>query len=65
MSDLSQVTTALDRIFHEEGNRIVFWNDPEREFLDFIDTNMTLQLGDARDSQERLRKRKYSLLSSV
>jgi uncharacterized protein (TIGR02687 family) len=32
MSDLKQITTALERLFHEEGQRIVFWNDPEREF---------------------------------
>src|SRR5215510_1415094 len=37
MSDLNQITTALDRIFNEEGKRIVFWHDPEREFLDFVD----------------------------
>src|SRR5438874_13582927 len=32
MSDLNQITTALERLFHEEGHRVVFWNDPEREF---------------------------------
>ncbi len=32
MSDLDQITTALERLFHEEGHRIVFWNDPDREF---------------------------------
>src|SRR5438552_11457766 len=32
MSDLNQITTALERLFNEEGQRIVFWNDPEREF---------------------------------
>jgi len=47
MSDLNQVTNALDHIFQEEGCRIVFWNDPEREFLDFIDANASLQFGDA------------------
>ncbi len=45
--DTKQLTDALDRIFHEEGHRIVFWNDPEREFLDFIEANAALQLGDA------------------
>jgi uncharacterized protein (TIGR02687 family) len=32
MSDLNQINTALERIFNEEGHRIVFWNDPEVEF---------------------------------
>ena len=32
MSDLNQIHAALARLFHEEGQRIVFWNDPEREF---------------------------------
>jgi uncharacterized protein (TIGR02687 family) len=32
MSDLKQITTALDRLFNEEGQRIVFWNDPDQEF---------------------------------
>ncbi len=32
MSDLNQINVALTRLFHEEDNRIVFWNDPDREF---------------------------------
>ncbi len=32
MSDLNQITQALERLFNEEGQRIVFWNDPDREF---------------------------------
>ncbi len=32
MSDINQIHTALNRLFHEEGQRIVFWNDPDREF---------------------------------
>src|SRR5262245_56261669 len=32
MSDLNQIHAALERLFHEEGYRIVFWNDPDREF---------------------------------
>jgi hypothetical protein len=32
MSDLNQIGTALERLFNEEGQRIVFWNDPDREF---------------------------------
>ena len=31
-SDLNQIHTALERLFHEEGQRIVFWNDPDQEF---------------------------------
>ncbi|MFM8477163.1 MAG: hypothetical protein ACKOEO_15390, partial [Planctomycetaceae bacterium] len=32
MSDLEQIHTALNRLFNEEGHRIVFWNDPDHEF---------------------------------
>lgn len=32
MSDLNQIHAALERLFNEEGQRIVFWNDPDREF---------------------------------
>ncbi len=32
MSDLDQIHTALERLFSEEGRRIVFWNDPDQEF---------------------------------
>ena len=32
MSDLNQINTALERLFNEEGQRIVFWNDPDQEF---------------------------------
>jgi uncharacterized protein (TIGR02687 family) len=38
MSDLKQIQSALHRLFHEEANRIVFWNDPDREFEDAIET---------------------------
>ena len=30
--DNTQIEKALVRLFDEEGHRIVFWNDPEREF---------------------------------
>jgi len=30
--DNSQIEKTLSRLFNEEGNRIVFWNDPEQEF---------------------------------
>lgn len=32
MSDLNHINKALERLFHEEGQRVVFWNDPEEEF---------------------------------
>ena len=35
MSDHKQVEAALQRLFQEEG-RIVFWNDPEREFQNML-----------------------------
>jgi hypothetical protein len=31
-----QINDALDRLFHEEGERIVFWNDPDQEFLNTL-----------------------------
>jgi hypothetical protein len=34
--DLSQVREALTKIFIDEGQRIVFWNDPEIEFIDAL-----------------------------
>ena len=53
MSDLTPVIQALQRIFTEEGQRIVFWNDPEQEFrntlpflmLDGVTTLRLDQLG--------------------
>lgn len=36
--DKSQIDTALNRLFHEQGKRIVFWNDPQREFEDSLAT---------------------------
>ena len=33
MSDLNHIHAALNRLYSEEGQRIVFWNDPEREFF--------------------------------
>lgn len=56
MSDIHQVNTALGRIFNEEGTRIVFWHDPEQEFLDFIDANASLQFGDTAVQVLRLDK---------
>jgi hypothetical protein len=34
--DKSQIDTALNRLFHEQGKRLVFWNDPQREFEDTL-----------------------------
>jgi len=31
-----QITTALTKLYAENGHRIVLWNDPEREFVDFV-----------------------------
>ena len=31
--DVAQITAALKRVFNEEHVRIVFWNDPDREFV--------------------------------
>ena len=36
MSDVSQIQSALNRVFNAEGQRIVFWNDPDREFEDTL-----------------------------
>ncbi|MDZ7695892.1 MAG: hypothetical protein U5R49_02835 [Deltaproteobacteria bacterium] len=30
--DNTKIENALTRLFDEEGHRIVFWNDPDREF---------------------------------
>lgn len=32
MSDLNHINTALERLFIEEEHRLVFWNDPDKEF---------------------------------
>ncbi|MBZ4194371.1 MAG: BREX-1 system phosphatase PglZ type A [Candidatus Contendobacter sp.] len=32
MNDQHQIQTALARLFNDEGQRIVFWNDPDKEF---------------------------------
>ena len=47
--DTKQINDALDRLFKDESARIVFWNDPEKEFqnvLPFImlDSVTTLRL---------------------
>ena len=36
MSDVNQIHTALERLFYEEGQRIIFWNDPDHEFQNVL-----------------------------
>lgn len=36
MTDIKQINDALDRVFNEDKQRIVFWNDPEREFQNVL-----------------------------
>ena len=36
MTDIKQINDALDHVFKEEQRRIVFWNDPEREFQNIL-----------------------------
>lgn len=36
--DTRQINEALNKIFNEEGHRLVFWNDPELEFQSVIPT---------------------------
>ena len=31
--DVAQITAALGRVFNDEQVRVVFWNDPDREFV--------------------------------
>ncbi len=33
--DTKQVNDALEKLFLEENERIVFWNDPDKEFVDY------------------------------
>ena len=44
--DTKQLTDALGRLFDEEGERIVFWNDPEKEFLSFFEGQLFSPLAD-------------------
>ena len=34
--DVAQITDALGRVFNDEQVRIVFWNDPDREFIETL-----------------------------
>jgi hypothetical protein len=35
--DTKQLNDVLAKLFVDEEERIVFWNDPEHEFIDFLD----------------------------
>lgn len=59
-SDLNQIHTALERLFNQEERRIVFWNDPDREFqntLPFImlDGVTTLRLDEVGALEVKIR----------
>src|SRR3954447_548406 len=34
--ETTRIQQALDRLFGEQGQRIVFWHDPEREFEEVL-----------------------------
>lgn len=34
--DTKQVNNALEKLFLEEAERIIFWNDPDKEFTDYV-----------------------------
>lgn len=36
--DTTQIVQGLERLFKAEEHRIVFWNDPDREFTEVVDT---------------------------
>ena len=38
--DTKQLTDALEKLFVEEGERVVFWNDPDKEFLGYMNQQM-------------------------
>src|SRR5450631_1344682 len=60
MSDLNQIHTALERLFNEEGQRIVFWNDPDQEFQNtlpflMLDGVTTLRLDEVGALEAKIR----------
>jgi uncharacterized protein (TIGR02687 family) len=60
MSDQHQIHAALARLFNEEGQRIVFWNDPEREFQNtlpflMLDGVTTLRLDEVGALEAKIR----------
>ena len=34
--DVAQITDALDQVFNDEQVRVVFWNDPDGEFVESL-----------------------------
>src|SRR5262245_58136218 len=61
--DTKQINDALERIFTEDDARIVFWNDPDKEFqnsLPFImlDGVTTLCLNDLGSLETKIRLEK-------
>ena len=36
LMDVAQITDALDQVFNDEQVRIVFWNDPDGEFVESL-----------------------------
>ena len=36
LMDVAQITDALDRVFNNEQVRVVFWNDPDGEFIESL-----------------------------
>ncbi len=38
MSDLSNIQDTLKKAFFQEGQRIVFWHDPDKEFIILLET---------------------------
>ena len=40
-----QITKGFNRLFHEEGSRVVFWQDPDREFEESLGD---IELGDVK-----------------
>ncbi len=44
--ELKPILDALERLYDQEGNRIIFWHDPAREFTDFASGRMLpLEIG--------------------
>jgi len=58
--DATKINDALDRIFSEDGVRIVFWNDPEKEFPNVVpfirlDGVTTLRLDETASLEVKIR----------
>lgn len=69
MSDLNQIHTVPDRLFNEEWQRIVFWNDPDEEFpntLPFVvlDGVTTLRLDEVGARGAKIRVEREDSVSS-